>query len=685
MKFNLSEWALTHRVLVIYFMVLTALAGVWSYATLGRDEDPPFTIKTMVVKTVWPGASPDETLLQVTERIEKKLQDLDNLDYLKSYTTGGESVIFVTLKDSTLPAAVPDLWYQVRKKTGDIAHELPSGVYGPYFDDEFGDTYGIVYAFTGDGFGYRALRDYAESVRAALVRLPNVGKTALIGTQDEVVTLEFSTRRLAAMGISQADVLKSLAAQNAVVPAGEVTAAGERFLLRVSGGFASEADLSRINLRANGRFFRLADVATVRRGFTDPPQPMFRVDGKPAIGLAVSMADGGDILKLGAAIHQCMDGLTADRPVGIDVVQVADQTGVVKSSVHGFVKSLTEAVIIVLVVSFLSLGLRAGTVVALSIPLVLAATFVGMKLFGIDLHRVSLGTLIIALGLLVDDAMITVEMMVTKLEEGANRHDAAVAAYTLTAFPMLTGTLVTVTGFVPVGFARSATAEYCFSMFAIMALSLLISWVVAVVFAPLIGVAILPPTMVRAPEGSAERIVGVFRRVLLFCLARRWWVIAVTVAAFAAALGLYPRLEQQFFPPSDRPELFVELTLPQNAEIGATEAMVKKLETRFAADPDVASYSVYVGQGAVRFYLPMDVQLDHDYFAQAVVVAKSVEVRDALAARLQSGLSAELPEATVRASAMELGPPVGWPVKYRISGPDTQTVRQKAYDLANLV
>jgi len=685
MRFNLSDWALSHRSLVVFFMVMVAAAGIWSYDTLGRDEDPPFTIKTMVVKTVWPGATLDDTLQQVTERIEKKLQDLSGLDYLKSYTTAGESVIMVTLKGSTSREEVPDLWYQVRKKVGDIAQELPSGVQGPFFDDEFGDTFGIIYAFSGEGFDFRALRDYAESVRSELIRIPGVGKTELIGTQDEVVTLEFSTRKLAGLGISQSDVLNSLAAQNAVLPAGEITADGERFLIRVSGGFSSEDDLAKINLRANGRFFRLADVATVHRGFSDPPEPLFRVGGKPAIGLAVSMAKGGDILKLGEAIRQRMKELEADRPLGMEVTQVADQTQVVKSSVHGFVRSLAEAVVIVLAVSFLSLGLRAGTVVALSIPLVLAATFVGMKVFGIDLHRVSLGTLIIALGLLVDDAMITVEMMVKKLEEGADRHAAAIAAFRLTAFPMLTGTLVTVIGFVPVGFARSMTAEYCFSLFAIMALSLLISWVVAVIFSPLIGVSILPARIKLTESGMAMRISGIFRRILLGCLAYRWWVIAATVALFAGALALAPRLQQQFFPPSERPELFVDLTLPQNASILATEAAAEKLEKKLAADPDVGSYSLYVGRGAIRFYLPMDVQLAHDYFAQAVVVAKSVEVRDALARRLQSEMSAELPQATVRASAMELGPPVGWPIRYRISGPDPQVVRQKAFAFADIL
>lgn len=404
--FNLSDWALSHRSLVVFLMVICAVAGTWSYETLGRDEDPPFTIKTMVMKTLWPGATIDDTLNQITDRIEKKLQELPNLDYLRSSTVAGESIIFVTLKDTTPPAQVPDLWYQVRKKTGDIAYTLPDGVEGPFFDDEFGDTFGVIYAFNGDGFDFRQLRDYVETVRSELMRLPDVGKTEMIGTQDERITLEFSTKRLASLGISQSAVLQSLRAQNAVTPAGEIEAGGERFLIRVSGGFSSEADIAKINLRANGRFFRLEDVATIRRGTVDPPQPMYRVNGKPAIGLAISMAKGGDILRLGQAIHRRMTELEGQRPIGIDVTEVANQSEVVRSSVHGFVKSLAEAVAIVLVVSFLSLGLRAGTVVTLSIPLVLAITFVGMKFLGIDLQRVSLGTLIIALGLLVDDCSV---------------------------------------------------------------------------------------------------------------------------------------------------------------------------------------------------------------------------------------------------------------------------------------
>lgn len=686
--FNLSEWALGHRSLMVYLMVMCAVAGVWAYATAGRDEDPPFTIKTMVVKTLWSGANADETLNQVTDRIEKKLEELPSLDYLQSYTAPGESVIFVTLKDSTPPGQVADLWYQVRKKTGDIARTLPPDVQGPYFNDEFGDTFGVIFGFTADGFGYRDLKDYVETVRAELLRLPDIGKIELIGGQDEKVTLEFSSRRLANLGISQSQVIDSLSAQNAIAPAGVLEGDGERVLLRVSGGFRSEADLAAINLRGNGRFYRLGDVADIHRGFADPPQPMFRVNGRPAIGLSLSMAKGGDNLRLGENIRRRMAELGRNRPIGIEVTQVADQPEVVRQSVHGFVKALTEAVIIVLAVSFLSLGLRAGAVVALSIPLVLGATFVGMKVAGIDLQRVSLGALIIALGLLVDDAMITVEMMIKKLEQGFSLFKAATFAYSSTAFPMLTGTLVTMIGFVPVGFARSSSGEYCFSIFAVMAIALLVSWFVAVLFSPLIGVAILPKRPApQAGRGTAARLSGGFRRVLLWCLRHRWWTIGGTLALFLVSLAGAGRLEQQFFPVSERPELLVDVTLPQSASIHATEKAVELLEKRLAADKDVASYSFYVGQGAVRFYLPMDVQLDHDYFAQAVVLARDLDGRDALAARLQQVMSEDLAAvgAMLRVAPLELGPPVGWPVKYRLSGPDPERVRQAAFDLGSVV
>ena len=682
-RYNLSEWALRHRSFVLYLMLLISVAGVLAFMSLGRDEDPPFTVKTMVVKVVWPGATEGETINEVTDRIEKKLRETPSLDYLRSYTTAGESVVFINLKDSTPPAKVADIWYQVRKKTYDIFPALPSGVLGPFFNDEFGDTFGVIYAFSADGFSQRDLRDYVEDVKTELLRLPDVGKINLIGAQDETVTIEYSTRKLAGLGLAPDQLIDGLRSQNAVVPAGVVDAGNQRVLLRVSGGFLSEADLAKINIRANGRFFRLTDIAEIHRGPVDPPSPLYRVGGKPAIGLALSMVSGGDVLTLGENISRRMRELGADRPIGIDVVQVTDQPKVVEGSVHEFVKALVEAVVIVLAVSFLSLGLRAGTVVALSIPLVLAATFVGMKLFGIDLQRISLGALIIALGLLVDDAMITTEMMIKKLEDGFSLTKAATFAYTSTAFPMLTGTLVTAIGFVPVGFARSASGEYCGSLFSVIALALLVSWVVAVLFSPLIGVAILPKT-VKAHH-QAGRLATAFRALLLACLGRRKLVIGGTILLFASSLVGASRLEQQFFPQSERPELLVDLTLPNDASIQATDRAARRLEDRLSADPDVAGYAVNIGSGAVRFYLPMDVQLDHPYFAEAVVTAKNPEARAGLAARLRSQLEEDLPDATVRASPLEMGPPVGWPIKYRVVGSDPQRLRSLAQDLARTI
>ena len=686
MSFNLSEWALRHRSLVVYLMLLVAVAGTLSFLSLGRGEDPPFTIKTMVVKVLWPGATTEETINQVTDRIEKKLEETPSLDYLKSYTRASESVVFVNLKDTTSPAAVEDSWYQVRKKVGDIVHTLPAGIQGPFFNDEFGDTFGVIYAFTSDGFSMRDLRDYVETVRAELLRLPDIGKITLIGAQDEAIEIQFSTRKLASLGLTQAQLAESLRQQNTVNPAGVIDASGQRILFRVSGGFESEDDLTRVNLRINDRFFRLADVADIRRQYADPPSPLYRVGGKPAIGLALSMADGGDNLVLGENVRRRMAELERDRPIGIDVVQVADQPKVVETSVHHFVKALVEAVAIVLAVSFVSLGTRAGAVIALSIPLVLGATFVGMQLWGIDLHRVSLGALIIALGLLVDDAMITVEMMIKKLEEGFSLTKAATFAYTSTAFPMLTGTLVTAFGFVPVGFAKSGASEYSFAIFAVVILALLISWIVAVLFSPLIGVAILPRTMKpHKEEGLSARLSQGFRSLLLHCLRRRYAVVAGTVALFAVSVFGVARLEQQFFPVSERPELLVQLTLPNDNAIRNTEEAVKRLEAHLEADPDVASYAINVGGGAIRFYLPMDVQLDHPYLAEAVVVATDMEAREAVAERLRHFAAESLPEAVVRASPLEMGPPVGWPIKYRISGPDTNEVRRIAYVLARAI
>ncbi|MBP2311285.1 efflux RND transporter permease subunit [Azospirillum soli] len=683
--FNLSEWALRHRSFVWYLIISLTLAGGMAYMRLGREEDPAFTIKTMVVQANWPGATIEDTMKLVTDPIEKKLEEIPYLDYVKSYTKPGISVVYVNLKDYTPAEAVPDLWYQVRKKIADMKSTLPQGVLGPGFNDEFGDTFGTVYAFTADGFSYRELKDYAETARAELMRVPDVGKIQFVGVQNEKIYLDFSTRKLAAMGIDREQVIADLQAQNAVAPAGVVQAGDEKVSVRVSGAFTSEDSLRAISLRANGKFYRLADLADIRRGYADPPSPLFRYNGQPAIGMIISMAAGGNVLKFGEGIHERMRQVEANLPVGIGVHLVANQSVVVEESVAGFTKALKEAVVIVLVVSFISLGLRAGLVVATSIPLVLGMTFIGMEFYDITLQRISLGALIIALGLLVDDAMITVEMMITKLEEGFSLDKAATFAYTSTAFPMLTGTLITVAGFIPIGFAQGGAAEYCFTLFAVVAMALLFSWIVAVLFAPLIGVNVLPKTMKSKHGGEPGRLMRMFRGSLRLAMRARYLVIVATLLLFGLSVFGMRFVQQQFFPASDRPELLVNLTLPQTASIRATEEVVDRFEKVLAADPDVAHWSFYVGQGAIRFYLPLDVQLANDYFAQAVVVTKGYKVREAVRARLEKVLNEDFSDLNTRISPLEMGPPVGWPIQYRVSGPDVGEVRSIAARMADTI
>jgi len=684
-SFNLSDWALRHKSFVIYLMLVSAIAGLMAYNSLGREEDPPFTIKTMVVKTLWPGATTTETINQITDRIEKKLEEVPHLDYVRSYTKPGESIVFVNLKDSVRAAEVPDLWYQVRKKVGDIRQNLPSGIYGPFFNDEFGDTYSIIYALTTDGFSRREVRDYAERIRTAFLLVPDVAKVDLIGVQDEKIYLEFSTQQIAALGLDINALAQVLQAQNAVAPSGVVEAGPERIAIRISGGFTSEESLRAVNFTSNGRFFRLSDIAKVRRGYVDPPQPLFRYNGEPAIGLAIAMAAGGDALALGKNVEARAQRITAELPVGIEMSLVANQPHVVKEAVGEFTKTLMEAVAIVLLVSFLALGWRPGVVVAIAIPLVLAVTFVIMKLAGISLQRISLGALIIALGLLVDDAMIAVEMMITKLEEGYDKISAATYTYTSTAFPMLTGTLVTVAGFVPVGFAQSGAGEYCFTLFAVVGIALIVSWVVAVLFTPLTGVFILPDTLKKHGGHGGSRFSRWFHDTLDNALRNKARVLAGTVALFLLALVGMRFVQQQFFPASDRPELLVNLTLPQNASLNATQEVVARVEKLFKADPDIDSWSFYVGQGAVRFYLPLDAQLSNDFFAQAVVVTKGFQQRAGVRARLEQQLAAGFDNVLSRVSPLELGPPVGWPVKFRVSGPDPGATRAYAQAFAQVL
>lgn len=678
--FNLSEWALKHQSFIWYLMFVALLMGVFSYFNLGREEDPSFTIKTMVIQSKWPGATQEETLEQITDRIEKKLEELDSLDYVKSYTRPGESTVYVYLRDTTSAKDIPEIWYQVRKKINDIKYQFPQGIQGPSFNDEFGDVFGSIYAFTADGLTMRQLRDYVEQARMEIRGVPGLGKIEMVGQQDEVLYLNFSTRKLAALGIDQRQVVQSLQTQNAVTPAGVIEAGPERISVRTSGQFASEKDLAEVNLKLNDRFYRLADIAEISRGYVDPASPEFRFNGKPAIGLAIAMQKGGNVQAFGKALHTRIDELTADLPVGVGIYNVSDQAVVVEEAVGGFTSALFEAVVIVLLVSFVSLGVRAGLVVACSIPLVLAMVFVFMEYSGITMQRISLGALIIALGLLVDDAMITVEMMVTRLELGETKEQAATFAYTSTAFPMLTGTLVTVAGFVPIGLNASSAGEYTYTLFAVIACAMLVSWVVAVLFAPVIGVHILS-TNVKPHEGEPGRIGKAFNGGLLWCMRNRWWAIGITVLCFVLAVFGMRYVQNQFFPSSDRPEILVDLNLPQNASIDETRRAVDRLEATLKDDPDIVRWSTYVGQGAIRFYLPLDQQLQNPFYAQLVIVSKG-HTREAMMQKLRERLRNDFVGIGSYVQALEMGPPVGRPIQYRVSGKDIDQVRRHAIDLA---
>jgi len=684
-QFNASTWALEHKSFVGFLMVLLSLAGLLSYGQLGRDEDPPLTIKVMVVRAIWPGATAEDTAREVTDRLEKALQSLQWIDYISSYTKPGEATLMVQLKDQTPPSAVPDQWYQVHKKISDIRHTLPLGTQGPFFNDEFGDVYAVIYAFTSDGFSYRELRDTVESVRSELLRVRNVGKVDLIGVQNEVVYVDFSTRELAGRGINPDQLAEALRAQNAVNASGVLEASHDRVAVRVSGQLNSVANIEQVSVSVNGRLVPLRDLATVSRSYEDPPTPLFRYNGQPAIGLGVGMVKGGNILEFGKAIADTMRRVERDVPVGIDPQLVANQPQVVQESVGHFTRALGEAVLIVLLVSFVSLGLRAGVVVAVCIPLVLAITFVVMDRTGISLQRISLGALVIALGLLVDDAIIAVEMMIRKLEEGFDRFKAAAFAYTATAFPRLTGTLVTVIGFLPVGFAKSGAGEYCFTLFAVVAIALLVSWLVAVLFLPYLGNLLLKEQPPHEAPHQESRMTVAFRKRLTWALRHRRWVVAGTAVLFFLSLAAFTLVEQQFFPAADRAELLISLTLPHNGSIAGTQREVSRLEKILLEDAGIAHHTTYVGAGAVRFYLPLNVQLENANFAQVVVVTKSYEVRDAVRDRLQRALEEQFPAVLSRVEPLQLGPPVDWPIQYRVGGPDIGEVRKLADRVATLL
>jgi multidrug efflux pump subunit AcrB len=681
---NLSAWALQRRSVAIYMMIVAIVAGVSAFLGLGRAEDPTFTIKTMIVSAAWPGATIEETEDQLTERLERTLQEVAGLKTLRSVTRAGTVTIFVDLAGYVPSADVPDAWYDVRKRVGDMRHTLPQGVIGPFFDDDFGDTFGFVYGFTADGFTQRELRDHVEEVRSALLFVPDVARIDIVGAQDETIFLEFIPERVAALGFDYQAIFAAVAAQNAVRPAGVIRTGGENLALRVSGAFRSEADLLEVTVVAGGRTVRLGDIASVRRGYVDPPQPLFRVNGQPAIGLAIAMRDSGDILALGANLKAAMERLTGELPIGIEPVLIADQAVTVDDAINDFTTSLWQAIVIIIAVSFVSLGARPGAVVALAIPLTIAVVFVAMDLAGIDLQRVSLGALIIALGLLVDDAMTTVDAMLRRLAAGDSKPAAASFAYDNLAAPMLIGALITIAGFVPIGFAASSAGEYTFSIFAVVGIALIASWFVAVLFAPLMGMALLkaPAQAGDPPPGPTLRAYGaVLGAAMRFPLV----TVLVTAGLFAASVWGLRFVPQQFFPASDRVELLVDMTLRQNASLRASEDVARRLDAALAQDEDVDRWSAYAGRSALRFYLPLNVQPPADFFAQTVIVAKDLGGRDRIQARLETLLAEEFPEVVARVYPLELGPPVGWPLQYRVVGPDPDALRGHALRLAALM
>ena len=681
---NLSAWSLRRPSLIVFLMIVVVVAGVVAFKNLGRDEDAPFTVRTMIVAAAWPGATVEETLSQVTERLERTLQETHKFDVVRSYTTAGQTTIFVDLDETTDTADIPDVWYRVRRNIGDMRHTLPQGVIGPFFNDDFGDTFGIIYGFTADGFSFRELRDYVEDARSKLLQVPDVAKIEILGAQDERIYLEFSTATLASLRLDYGTILSTLQAQNVLRPAGVIQTDSERVYLRVTGAFDNERDIEAVNIASGDRIYRLGDIAKVTRGTVDPPTPMFRVNGKPAIGLAIAMRDQGDILALGTNIRSTMADIKAALPVGIEPTLVSDQAATVDHAINDFLLSLWQAIAIILVCSFLSLGVRPGIVVALAIPITLALVFAVMDMRDIALQRVSLGALIIALTLLVDDAMTTVDAMLRRLKAGDSKDDAASFAYRTLAAPMLMGTLVTIASFVPVGFAPGGASEVLSSLFGVVAIALLASWFVAVVFGPILGKAILKVPDKKAGD-KPSRLVSGYAAFLGAAIRFRWLTIGLTVGAFVVSLYMLQFVPRQFFPSSDRPELLVDLTLRQNASIHASEEVAKRVEALLTGNPDVERYSTYVGRGAIRFYLPLAVHLANPFFSQIIVIAKDIEARDRLQAKLEEILANDFPAVTARVSPLEMGPPVGWPLQYRVTGPDIEEVRRIAQDVAQIM
>jgi len=702
-RFNISRWALEHPALTRYLMVVLVVLGFAAYFQLGQDEDPPFTFRVMVVQAFWPGATAQQMADQVTDKIERALQDVPYADKIRSYTKPGESLTIFQVADGAPPKEVAGLWYQVRKKVGDIRGRLPPGVQGPYFNDDFGDVYGSIYALSADGFTAEELRQYAERVRSQLLRIPDVAKVELFGVQAEKVFVEVSSKRLAQLGIDLGAVLSQLSAQNAVESSGELTAAGQTLQVRVGGQFMSLEELRSFPIRgvnpATGAAssLRLGDIAEVKRDYVDPPTVTVRHQGRPVIALGVSMRKGGDIVELGERLHTAVARIQTELPAGLQLQQVQDQPKAVTRSVGEFMKVLIEAVAVVLAVSFVALGLhtkplrldmRPGLVVAITIPLVLAITFVTMYYWGVGLHKISLGALIIALGLLVDDAIIAVEMMVRKIEEGYDRARAATFAYELTAMPMLTGTLITAAGFLPIGLAQSVTGEYTFAIFAVTTAALLISWLVSVYFVPYLGTLLLKTrphpavTGAGAAQGSHDLydtpFYRRFRAVVGWCVAHRWITIGATLLSFALGVVGMGQVQQQFFPSSSRPEILVELWLPEGTAFVDTEAIAQRFESRMLREPGVESVTTWVGTGVPRFYLPLNQIFPQTNVLQAIVLPKDLPTREALRQQLPALLAEEFPEVRGRSQLLPNGPPVEYPVQFRVVGEDVHAVRSWA-------
>lgn len=690
--FNLSRWVLENIPLTRYLIAALLIGGILSYQQLGQDEDPPFTFRIMVVTAYWPGATGVQMAQQVTDKLERKLQETPHVDKIRSFSKPGETTILIELRESTPPQDVPSTWYQVRKKVGDIANTLPQGVVGPFFNDEFGDTYGSIFALSGDGFTYAEMRDYADFVRQQLLAVPLVAKVEQFGVQEEKINILFSQQKFAQLGVPFEQIVNQIATQNGIESAGMLVTPLENLQVRVTGGLKTVKQLEDLSLRAGGTTFRLGDFAKVERAYEDPPREKMRYNGHEVIGLGVSMEKGGNIIALGKGLEATVERIRAQLPVGIELERVSNQPAAVTASVDEFMHTLVEAVVIVLVVSFLALGLHRkprlrldiwpGLVVALTIPLVLAITFLFMHIFDISLHKVSLGALIIALGLLVDDAIIAVEMMVRKMEEGMSRFEAATFAYTSTAFPMLTGTLITAAGFLPIGLAKSAAGEYTFTMFSVNAIALLVSWLVAVSFTPYIGFILLKVSPHADGEGGAHGH-DVFdtpayrrlRRTVDWCVTWRKTTIALSLGVFALGVFGFKFIEKQFFPDSSRPELMVEMWLPEGTSFATNEALVKKFERFVRAQPELHSVTSYVGTGSPRFYLPLDQIFPQSNVSQFVVLPKDLAQRETLRRKIEEAFKTDFPEVRGRVKLLPNGPPVPYPVQFQVAGPDIAVVR----------